>query len=151
MATNPNAAGSRYLFTGVAVASIWLAVVLASIFAPDMVTGSQHEHLQIAAYADWLWGAFATGFVLLRAAASGVNRRADVASRNLRMALTMSVGIVWLAVLLVSIFTPQLVIGTDPTRLPVAAMFSPIFGVIVTAYIVCLWPDCRPGNRPELD
>lgn len=143
MATNPNAAGSRYLFTGVAVASIWLAVVLASIFAPDMVTGSQHEHLQIAAYADWLWGAFATGFVLLRPAASGVNR----ASRNLWMALTISVGIVWLAVLLVSIFTPQLVTGTDPTRLPVAAMISPIFGVIVTAYICVFVAGSSPREQ----
>lgn len=75
MATNPNAAGSRYLFTGVAVASIWLAV------------------------------------------------------------------------LLVSIFTPQLVIGTDPTRLPVAAMISPIFGVIVTAYICVFVAGLSPREQ----
>ncbi len=46
-------------------AAIWMAVILASVFAPDMIHGSAHEHLKIAAITWWFWGAIATGFAVV--------------------------------------------------------------------------------------
>jgi hypothetical protein len=56
----------RFLMVGLAAAAVWIAVGAASLFAPDMVTGSLQEHLPIAALTMWLWGAIATGFILRR-------------------------------------------------------------------------------------
>jgi hypothetical protein len=56
--------------------------------------------------------------------------------------------VVWLAVLMVSIFGPELVIVSDPIRLPLAAMISPVLGVLVTALtgmVVAAW---SPGMTP---
>ena len=55
----------------VAVGSVMLAVVAASLYTPDMVTGSAHEHIPIAAMIDWFWGALAIGYL------SFVRRDAD--------------------------------------------------------------------------
>jgi hypothetical protein len=52
---------SGYLFTALAIGGVWLSVVLASIFAPAMVTGTQHDRLPIAGFEDWVFGAVATG------------------------------------------------------------------------------------------
>jgi hypothetical protein len=37
-----------YALPGMAIAAIWLSVVLAAIFSPDMVTGSRHDHMASA-------------------------------------------------------------------------------------------------------
>lgn len=120
---------SRYLFAALAVASIWLAVVLASIWSPDLITGSQHEHIAIAAFADWLYAALASGLVLM-----AFSRRTPGASRALWLGFTIAVASIWLAVTLASIFAPSFVTGTDPTTIPVAALFAPVAGVLATAF-----------------
>ena len=51
--------------TALALSAVWLAVLVLSIFAPDMVHGSRHEHLRVAAMTAWFWGLMATVFVLL--------------------------------------------------------------------------------------
>jgi hypothetical protein len=53
-----------WALTGLAVMCIWVCVVLASIFAPDFVSGSQHDHLPLAWF-DWIWGLVATGSLVL--------------------------------------------------------------------------------------
>jgi hypothetical protein len=50
-----------------AVSSIWLSVFFASTYAPDFVSGSRHEHLQLVGGLDWIWGLVATAFVVLAA------------------------------------------------------------------------------------
>ena len=56
-----------YAVAGLAIVSIWVSVVLASVFAPDLVSGSQQEHLPLVGLTAWLWGAIATGIVVLTA------------------------------------------------------------------------------------
>ena len=56
-----------YVLAGLAIASIWISVVLTSVLAPDFVSGSQQEHLPLVGFTAWLWGAIATGFVVLTA------------------------------------------------------------------------------------
>jgi len=118
----------RYLFAGITVASIWVAALAASIWTPDMITGSQHEHLAIAALSFWMYAAIATGLVLM-----AFSRR-TLGGRALWMGLTIAIAGVWAAVALASIFAPTMVTGTDPTTIPVAAFAAPVGGVVATAF-----------------
>ena len=124
--TRPNE--GRYLFAGAAVASIWIAATAASIWSPDMITGSTHEHLAIAALSYWLYAAIATGLVLM---AFG---RRTIGGRALWVGFTIAIAGIWAAVALASIFAPTMVTGTDPTTIPVAALAAPVGGVIATAF-----------------
>ena len=119
----------RYLFAGISVASIWAAVAVASIWSPDMITDTQHDHLAIASFADWLYAALATGLVLM-----AFGRRTPGASRSLWLGFTVAVAGIWLAVAVASIFAPTMVTGTDPTTIPIAAFAAPIGGVLATAF-----------------
>jgi hypothetical protein len=51
-------------WTAAGIAGIWVAVALITIFAPDMVSGSEQEHLRVAAFVTWIWGLVATGAFL---------------------------------------------------------------------------------------
>jgi hypothetical protein len=53
--------GSWMAWTAAGIAGIWVAVALISVFAPDMVSGSEQQHLPVAAFGSWLWGLAATG------------------------------------------------------------------------------------------
>ena len=124
-----------YAWSGIAIASIWISVVLASVWAPDFVSGSKQEHLPLVGLTAWLWGAIATGIVVL-AALEGVRTR--LPSQAAWMALGLGVGAVWLGVLLVSVFGPVFVTGSDPTRIPLASLGAGIIGVFGT-WFVCLF------------
>ena len=45
----------RMLPTAVAVAGLWLAMAIASVFAPDLISASQ-DHVPIVAITIWMWG-----------------------------------------------------------------------------------------------
>jgi hypothetical protein len=106
-----------------AVASVLVATALLSVFSPDMVTGSAQEHLPIVALTSWFWGLVAIAYLSFL--------KADGAS----MSLAASVAILWLGVALTSIFAPEMVTGTDPTRIPIAAFVAPILGCMTTAFL----------------
>ena len=57
---------SWMLWTALGIGGIWVAVLLVSFSAPDLVSGSQHEHLPVAAFTTWFWGGIGT-LVFLRA------------------------------------------------------------------------------------
>ena len=126
---------SIWSLTGVAIFSIWAGVVLAGIFAPDFVSGSQHEHLQLVGWGDWIWGLVATSFVVL-AATKGI--RAATRSLTPWIALAVGVTVVWAGVALVSALAPVWVTGTDPTTIPSAALGAPILGTFLTWFICTL-------------
>lgn len=118
----------RFAFVAVSVAAVWVTVVLASILAPALVTGSQQEEIPLVGLSDWLWGLCATGFVLL----AGVSR---IRQREHWIGATVAVVVIWGAVAVLSIYGPELVTGTDPTRVPLVALLAPIAGVIGTGYV----------------
>ena len=119
----------RLLPAAVAVAGIWLAMALTSVYAPDLISDAQ-DHVPIVAITIWIWGAVATGFVLFGAAFPTRDRVA-------RWGLPVAVLGIWGAVALVSIFEPTIVVGGDGTIVPVAGLFSPVVGVVATGY-ACL-------------
>lgn len=108
-----------------AVGSVVVAIALASVFTPDLVTGSAQEHLPIAAITDWVWGAAALGYL------------AFVDRDRLAPAHAIAVAVLWFAVAAASIGAPELVTGSDPTRLPLVALIAPVVGTIVTGFL-CL-------------
>jgi hypothetical protein len=118
----------RLLPAAVAVAGLWLAMALSSVFAPDLISAAQ-DHVPIVALTIWPWGAVATGFVLFGAAFPTRDRMA-------RWGLPVAVLGIWGAVALVSIYAPS-VVGSDGTIIPVAGLFSPVAGALATGY-ACL-------------
>ena len=106
-----------------AVVAIVIAAVLASLFAPDLVTGQEHDHLPLVALTIWPWAAAAVAYVLM-------------ASRRSRAReLVLGVILVWAAVAILVIAVPALVTGTDPTRIPLAALIVPPFAAIATGFL----------------
>ena len=118
----------RFTLVAVSIGAIWLGAAASMVFSPDMVSGSNQEHLPLAAMTDWLWAALATGFVLLAAVRPVFDRAQWVGG-------AVSIVVIWLLVALVSIAGPQLVTGSDPTRIPLAAILSPIAALIATGYV----------------
>jgi hypothetical protein len=112
-------------------------MALSSVFAPDLVSDAQ-DHVPIVALTIWIWGAVATGFVLLGAAFPTRDRMA-------RWGLPVAVLGIWGAVALVSIFAPSIVASSDEAIVagsgqtidPVAGLFAPPAGAIATGY-ACL-------------
>lgn len=119
----------RVGFVAISITSIWLCTLVASLFAPPLITGSAHEQIPLVAAVDWLWAALATGFVVLSA---GLVQRG---SRTIWLGSAVAVAAIWVAVAIVSVAGPLLVTGTDPTSIPLAAILSPLAGVIATAYV----------------
>jgi len=122
--------------TGVTILAIWAGIILAGAFAPDMITGSQHEHLAVVGGGDWIWGLVATSMIVL-AAQKGF--RAQLTSRIPWAALAVSVSVIWAFVALVSVFAPVWVTGTDPTTIPASAMGVPILGTFLTWFACTLF------------
>jgi hypothetical protein len=124
----PDQRTGRMLPTAVAVAGLWLAMALSSVFAPDLIS-SEQDHVPIVAITIWIWGAVATGFVLFGVAFPTPDRLA-------RWGLPVAVVGIWGAVALVSVFAPSIV-ASDGTIVPVAGLFAPVAGTVATGF-ACL-------------
>ena len=116
--------GAALASPATAVAAIWVCSALAAVFAPDMVTGSEQEHLPIALMSIWLWTLSATAYVLL------ASRGTDGS-----IFLTGATSVIWGAVLLVSLAAPVMETGTDPTTIPIAAILAPVVGAVATGFV----------------
>ena len=109
-----------------AVGVIWLSAAAMSVFSPDMVTGSEQEHLPIAVLTVWLWAAVSTAYILMG------TRTSEVSTAS----LVMSVSVIWIAVAIASIAAPMMVTGTDPTQIPIAVLVAPVVGATTTGLVV---------------
>ena len=122
-------AGSSWTaWTLAAVASIWTAVVLISVFSPDMVHGSEQQRMPVAAFGTWLWGFGASVAVFVAMA----RLRGDSDRRPLWTMLFGATAVIWSAATLVSVFGPTSVTGSDPTTIPRAALIAPIVAMVAT-------------------
>ena len=147
---NPNASAtvdsSWMMCTAAGLAGIWIAVILISVLAPDMITGSHQEHLQVAAFGTWLWGLIASAAFL-----TGMGRLRGKASRQaIWTGLALATAAIWLLAAILSITVPRAVTGTDPTQIPVAAMVCPVAATVLTwlagiAARVFATPPARTG------
>ena len=108
-------------WTLAAVGSIGIAVVLISLFSHDMIHGSEHQRMPIAAFGTWIWGFGAS----IAAVVAMARLRGDVRRRPMWMMLSGATTAIWSAATVVSIFGPTQVTGSDPTTIPLAALISP--------------------------
>jgi hypothetical protein len=121
--------GSWMAWTAGGIAGIWVAVAIISVFAPDMVTGSEQEHLPVAAFSTWLWGLVATGAFVW---AMG-RLRGSAARRPIWIGLAAATVAVWLVATVLGVALPRVETGSDPTRIPIGAMVSPVAAMVLTA------------------
>jgi hypothetical protein len=136
------ASESRYLYAGLSVAAIWLAVAAASIWSPDLVSNAEGDRVPIAAFTDWFYAVIATGLVLLAFA-----RRTRGAGPSLWAGFTLAVAGIWLVVAAASIWAPDLIAGAEDDHVPVAALASPIAGVLATAFAAVFVAGSQAGTR----
>ena len=111
---------------------VWAAVIVVSVFSPDMVTGSRHDHFLVAAVLTWMWGLIASRsmFTTLVAQRGHTDRLPDI------WLLVGGIAAVWVGAAVAAVFGPVMVTGTDPTRLPFAALLAPIAAMVLTG-ILC--------------
>ena len=97
---------------------IWLAVVVISVFSPDLVTGSEPAHIPLVAMVTWLWGVIPSGSLVITLL--GVRGRPDLLGSV--WLLVGDVAAVWAVAAAVAVFGPEMVTGSDPTRVPICAL-----------------------------
>lgn len=115
----------------IAFGGIWASVLAISLFSPDLVSGSEQQHLPIAALVTWLWGTAATFMV----STFWIGFRQSPSRLRVHRAFSVGVAGVWLVAALVGVFGPVMVTGTDPTRVPLSALIAPVVATVVTAAI----------------
>jgi hypothetical protein len=120
---------SWMLWTAVGIGGIWVAVLLLSLLAPDLVSGSQQDHLPVAAFTTWFWGGVAT-LVLLWAMG---RLRGRASWQPIWVGLSVATLGIWAVATILGITLPVMVTGTDPTRIPFAAIFAPVAAAMLTA------------------
>jgi hypothetical protein len=119
------------------VAVIWVTTALAAAASPDMVSGSEQEHLPLVGLTIWLWTLTSTGYVLLAVRGTGSS------------AFTLGVVATWTAVVLVALLGPVMVTGSDPTRIPLAALLAPAAGTLATGFLAIHEAGRPAAGRPE--
>lgn len=126
--TGDTADQSWMIWTLIGLVVIWIAVLAISLASPDLVSGSQQEHLPLALFVTWIWGLVASiGYLW------GMSKLRGAATRqSLWIGLTVAVILIWGAATVVSVAFPVWETGSDPTRLPVWALAAPVGGALVT-------------------
>lgn len=122
---------SAFNSMAIALGGIWTAVLAISLLSPDMVSGSEQQHLPMAAFTTWIWGTIATFAVL----SFWVGARQEPGRLVLLRPVAMGVTLVWTVAAGVAIFGPEMVTGSDPTRMPLCAFLAPVAATIITALI----------------
>lgn len=103
-------------------------MLLDSTLSPDMVTGSEQQHMPVATATSWRWGRVATIALLW-----GIGRlRGSTARRPRWTGLAAATPVLWLVARMVSVTSPVVETGTDPTQLPVGAMVPPLATTVLT-------------------
>ena len=94
-----------------------------------MVTGSEQEHLPVAAFATWISGVVGTGAFFWMMG----KLRGSVTRRPVWIGLSVTTMAIWTVATILSIVLPVVETGSDPTRLPVGAMVAPVAAAMLTA------------------
>ncbi len=120
--------GSWMLWTTIGLGGLWVAVLLISLFSPDLVSGSEQEHLPLAAFITWLWGLFATAAFVW----SMGRLRGSADRRTVWIGYAVTVLVVWGIATVLCIVLPVFETGSDPTQLPMGALVAPVAAMVLT-------------------
>jgi hypothetical protein len=133
------------LWTAIGIGGIWVAVLLLSLLAPDLVSGSQQDHLPIAAFTTWFWGGVGT-LVLLWAMG---RLRGRAGWQPIWIGLSVATLGIWAVATILGSTLPEMVTGTDPTQIPFAAIFAPPAAAMLTALAGAVATVFRGGPGGE--
>jgi hypothetical protein len=133
---------SWMLWTVIGICGIWVAVVLLSLLAPDLVSGSEQDHLPVAAFTTWFWGGVGTLVFLW---ATG-RLRGSVKWQPIWIGLSVVTLGIWAVAAILGITLPVTETGTDPTRIPFAAIFAPVAAAMLTALAGAVANVFRQGS-----
>jgi hypothetical protein len=120
---------SWMLWTAIGIVGIWVAVLLISLFAPDFVSGSEQQHLPMAAFTTWFWGGVGTMVFLW---AMG-RLRGSAMWQPTWIGLSVVTLLLWGVATVLALTLPVFETGSDPTRIPIAAFFAPVAATMLTA------------------
>jgi hypothetical protein len=120
---------SWMLWTAIGVGGIWVAVLLISLLAPDFVSGSEQEHLPLAAFTTWFWGGLGT-LVFLWAMG---RLRGSALWRPAWIGLSVATLGIWAVATVLGITLPVFETGSDPTQIPFGAFVAPVAATMLTA------------------
>ncbi len=123
---------SRKFWMIVTLSVIWVSVLAASLFTPDLVTGSEQAHTPLAAIVTWLFGLGATQMVLKL---MGWPKYHAPDTAGVWRTAALSVSAIWLAAAGVTIFGPVRITGADPTQFPVGVLIGPVAGLVLTGLV----------------
>jgi len=83
----------------------------------------------VAAFGAWFWGLAATGAFFW-----GMGRlRGNAVRQPFWIGLAVATTVIWGVATVLSIALPVYVTGSDPTRLPIGAMVSPVAAALLIA------------------
>jgi hypothetical protein len=134
---------SWMLWTAIGIGGIWVAVLLVSLLAPDLVSGSEQQHLPVAAFTTWFWGGAGT-LVFLWAMG---RLRGRAVWQPVWIGLSVVTVGIWAVATILGITLPVVETGSDPTRIPFAAIFAPIAAAMLTALTGAVANVFRQGPR----
>jgi hypothetical protein len=120
---------SWMLWTAVGIGGIWVAVLLLSLLAPDLVSGSEQDHLPVAAFTTWFWGGVGTLVFLWMMG----RLRGNARWQPIWIGLSVVTLGIWALATILGITLPVMETGTDPTQIPFAAIFAPVAAAMLTA------------------
>lgn len=115
-------------WTLIGLVGIWVSVLAISVAAPDLVSGSEHEHLPLAAFTTWIWGLLATVGLLWGMA----KLRASSARERMWIGLAVVTLVIWAVAVVLAVSMPPYLTGSDPTELPLWALLVPLAASMLT-------------------
>jgi hypothetical protein len=133
---------SWMLWTAIGIGGIWVAVVLLSLLAPDLVSGSEQDHLPLAAFTTWFWGGVGTLIFLWVMG----RLRGSARSQPIWIGLSLVTLGIWALATMLGVTLPVTETGTDPTRIPFAAIFAPVAAAMLTALAGAVANVFRQGS-----
>ncbi len=129
-------------WTGLAIAAIWIAVTLISVYAPDLVTGTTQDHVPLAAILAWIWGVIASREV----AVAILRRRRSPGVVDSARLMAIAVSVIWTICMILGVAGPEWVSGTDPTHIPISAIVAPIIALVLTHLVTRLMTALDSDN-----
>jgi hypothetical protein len=112
-------------------AAIWVSVVLISLFAPELISGSEQQALPLAAFVTWIWGVIGTvGFLW-----SMGRLRWRPKNRSTWTWMALICAVLWLTTAVIAMLGPVVETGSDPTQLPVWALGAPAVAAGLTVLL----------------
>jgi hypothetical protein len=133
---------SWMLWTAIGISGIWAAVLLLSLLAPDLVSGSEQDHLPVAAFTTWFWGGAGTLIFLWVMG----RLRGSARWQPIWIGLSVVTLGIWAVATLLGTTLPVTETGTDPTRIPFAAIFAPVAAAMLTALAGAVANVFRQGS-----